>query len=167
MPGENLKYADDFANDYDNSILHQNWNGPTLIFDLVNPLLKSEATILDLGIGTGESSLLFQKAKHKISGIDGSANMLKQCRKKNIGSAHFQHNLEELPYPLITNQFDAVISNGVFHLIHPLHPVFSEVKRTLKPKGIFAFTYENTDKLSESTEIENGDSYDSFMTEHR
>lgn len=156
MPGKNLKYADEFATDYDNSVGQNNWNGPALIFDLANPFLKYQSTILDLGIGTGESSLPFQQVDHKITGIDGSEKMLEQSKKKNIGSTHIQHNLETIPYPLEKNQFDAVISNGVFHLIHPLKPVFTEVKRMLKPKGIFAFTYENTDIISGSTEIEKG-----------
>lgn len=156
MPGQNLKYADEFAADYDNSVLFNNWAGPQLIFELLHPLLKPKADILDLGIGTGESSKLFQQAKHKILGIDGSAKMLEQCRKKNIGTKLVHHNLEEIPYPLENNQFDAVISNCVFHIVHPLKPVFAEVKRMLKPKGIFLFTYENTDQLSGSSEIEDG-----------
>lgn len=156
MPGQNLKYADDFAADYDNSVLCNHWEGPQLIFELTHPLIKPEAEILDLGIGTGESSKLFQQANHKISGIDGSAKMLEQCRKKNIGTKLVHHNLEEIPYPLENNQFDAVISNGVFHLIHPLKPVFTEVKRMLKSTGIFVFTYGNTSQLSGSSQIEDG-----------
>lgn len=156
MPGQNLKYADEFAADYDNSVLFNNWDGPQLIFELIHSRLKPEAEILDLGIGTGESSKLFQQIKHKIFGIDGSAKMLEQCKNKNIGTKLVRHNLEIIPYPFENNKFDAVISNGVFHLIHPLKPVFSEVKRMLNPTGIFAFTYENTDKLSGSSEIQDG-----------
>lgn len=156
MQKNNLKFANEFAADYDNSILQNNWIGPEVIFNSINNLLKSNANILDLGIGTGESSLPFQKAGHSITGIDGSANMLEQCRKKKIGSALILHNLEEMSFPIKDKLFDAIISNGVFHLIHPLKPIFSEVKRLLKPDGIFAFTFEGTKNISGSKEIENG-----------
>jgi len=153
MAGNNLKLADDFAADYDKSVLQNNWNGPQVIYEVSKGLLHRQAEILDLGIGTGESSRLFQNAGHRITGIDGSEKMLEQCRNKKIGSDFIFHDLEKFPYPIKDTQFDAVISNGVFHLIHPLKMVFAEVKRILKPKGIFTFSYENTDDLSEYHEI--------------
>ncbi len=156
MPKNNLKFADEFAANYDNSILQNNWIGPELIFNSINHLLKSNANILDLGIGTGESTLPFQKAGHSITGVDGSVKMLEECSKKKIASTLILHNLEETPFPINDKLFDAVISNGVFHLIHPLKPIFSEIKRIIKPGGIFAFTFEATANISGSKEIENG-----------
>ncbi len=156
MPGNNLKLADNFAADYDKSVLPNNWNGPKVIFEASKGLLHSHANILDLGIGTGESSRLFQKEGHRITGIDGSGKMLEQCREKKIGSNLILHDLEKFPYPLKDAVFDAVISNGVFHLIYPVKMVFAEVKRILKPKGIFIFTYENTDDTTEFHKISNG-----------
>lgn len=156
MPGQNLKYADEFAREYDNSILNNNWNGPQVIFNLSHKLLKAESRILDLGIGTGESSKRFKNVGHKITGLDGSAKMLDQCRRKNIASELVLHNVENTPFPVKDKEFDAVISNGLFHLIFPISPVFSEVKEKLKSKGLFVFTYENTHDVSESTEIKQG-----------
>ncbi|MDB4584398.1 class I SAM-dependent methyltransferase [Draconibacterium sp.] len=156
MPGNNLKYADDFAPDYDNTVLNNNWNGPELLFNTTKDLLKPKSEILDIGIGTGESSKRFQQAGHIITGLDGSNNMLEQCQQKKIGSAYILHDIEKFPFPIKNKNFDAVISNGVFHLIFPLLPVISELKRILKPTGIFAFTYENTEEQSESSEIQPG-----------
>lgn len=156
MPGNNLNYADDFAEDYDNSIINNNWNGPVVIFDLTEGLLNPASKILDLGIGTGESSKRFQQAKHLITGLDGSANMLKQCQKKNIGSTFIFQNMEEFPYKIENNSFEAIISNGVFHLIYDLRPVISEIKRILIPGGLFTFTFESADDKSEATKIRPG-----------
>ena len=156
MPGNNLKYADDFAPDYDNTILNNNWNGPELLFNTTKDLLKPKSEILDIGIGTGESSKRFQQAGHIITGLDGSSNMLEQCQQKKIGLAYILHDIEKFPFPIKNENFDVVISNGVFHLIFPLLPVISELKRILKPTGIFAFTYENTHEQSESIEIQPG-----------
>lgn len=156
MPKNNLKFADEFAADYDNSVLQNNWIGPEVIFKLANPFLKSQTQILDLGIGTGESSLPFQKTGHVITGLDGSKKMLEECKRKKIASVHIHHNLEKTPFPIKDKFFDAVISNGVFHLIHRIKPVFNEVKRIVKPGGIFAFTFENSENISGSKEIEKG-----------
>ena len=156
MPGINLKLADEFAADYDKSILKNNWNGPKVIFDLVKSHLTPNSKILDLGIGTGESSIRFQNRGCKVTGIDGSQEMLKQCSAKQIGKKLILHNLETTPFLLEKNSFDAVISNGVFHLIHPLKPIVGEVKRIIKPNGVFAFTYENSNNISDYTEIEKG-----------
>ena len=41
MPGKNLKLADEFAADYDNSILGDNWNGPAVIYNAANNLINA------------------------------------------------------------------------------------------------------------------------------
>lgn len=156
MLNNNLKLADEFAEFYDDAVSLNNWQGPELIFNLLKDQLKNNSEILDLGIGTGESSIRFQRAGHKIIGLDGSEKMLDQCRKKKVGSELIVHNIEVFPFPLKNHRFDAVISNGVFHLIYPLKDVFTEVKRILKQGGIFAFTFENTDDISGYTKIESG-----------
>lgn len=154
MPKNNLKLADEFAADYDKSVINNNWSGPEVIYYLIKDLLEPNSEILDIGIGTGESAVRFQKAGHKITGLDGSAKMLEECKKKNIGKKLILHDLEECPIPFKNGDFDVVISCAVFHLIHPIKPVFSEIKRLLKPKGIFVFTFENTEEVSGYSEIE-------------
>ena len=156
MPGNNLKLADDFAAEYDSSVLHNNWNGPEILFEATKDLLQSKSEILDLGIGTGESSKLSELEGHRITGLDGSEKMLEQCKNKHIGSEYINHDLEKFPYPIEDQQFNAIISNGVFHLVYPFLPIIEEVKRMLRPNGIFAFTYENTNDRVESREIKSG-----------
>ena len=156
MPGINLKLADDFAAGYDKSVLENRWNGPEMVFNAVKEKLKPKSKILDLGIGTGESSVRFQQAGHSIIGLDGSKEMLLKCKEKAIGAELIQHDLEKTPFPFSNNQFDAVISNGVFHLIQPVYPVFSEVNRLLKPKELFAFTFEDDKEPNEYLQLEPG-----------
>ncbi|WP_167611021.1 class I SAM-dependent DNA methyltransferase [Maribellus sediminis] len=155
MPGKNLQLADDFAADYDASVLQNNWTGPQVLFELLDAELSTPSQLLDLGIGTGESARRFSEAGHAITGIDGSEKMLKQCRNKNIGDRLICHDLEQVPYPL-ENKFDAIISNGVFHLINPIEPLFNEVKRLLKPNAVFAFTFEEAGNTEKLIEIETG-----------
>ena len=118
--------------------------------------LQPKSKILDLGIGTGASSLCLRMKDILITGIDGSEKMLEICKTKNIAENLVLHDLEKTPLPVKTKSFDAVISNGVFHLIHPLLPLFKEVERVLISGGYFAFTFEKTTDLENSTEIESG-----------
>jgi ubiquinone/menaquinone biosynthesis C-methylase UbiE len=156
MPGINLKLADDFAPEYDASILQNNWIGPRVLFNLIQVNLFKQSQVLDLGIGTGESARPFVEKGHKVTGLDGSEKMLDECRRKKICDQLIFHNLEINPYPFPDNSFDAVVSNGVFHLIHPLQQVFQEVTRLLKPNGFFVFSYEATNSNSGSRQIESG-----------
>ncbi len=123
---------------------------------MINPFLQPKSKILDLGIGTGASSIPLKNEGHLITGIDGSEKMLEVCKSKNIAEELILHDLEKLPFPVNNKMFDAVISNGVFHLIHPLIPVFDEVKRILQPNGYFVFTFEKATDLEGSVEIEHG-----------
>lgn len=154
MAGDNLKLADEFAADYDNTINSDNWIGPQVIFMMINELIKTESKILDLGIGTGASSQLLSNSGHKITGIDGSKKMLEICHSKNITENLLLHDLENPPFPFEDKSFDAIISNGVFHLIHPIYPLFKETKRILTSGGYFVFTFEKTSELEGSKEIE-------------
>ncbi len=156
MPGDNLKLADDFAASYDNTINSNNWIGPQILYMQLKEFLQPKSQILDLGIGTGSSSLLFKNEGHHITGIDGAKKMLEICRTKNIAENLILHDLEKTPLPLTDNLFNAVISNGVFHLIHPISPIFKEVERVLIPGGSFVFTFEKTTGLADSTEVETG-----------
>ncbi|NOR75212.1 MAG: methyltransferase domain-containing protein [Draconibacterium sp.] len=156
MPLSNLELVNEFAKDYDKNILKNIWNGPQVIFDETREFISSGNLILDLGIGTGESSKRFQEANCIIIGLDGSPKMLELCKAKNIGKKLVLQNLEETPFPLKTDAFNGIISNGVFHLTNPIKPIFSEAKRILKSKGIFAFSFENSDDVSSYCEIEKG-----------
>ncbi len=156
MPIINLKFADKFALNYDKSISKNNWNGPEILFREIDEFIKSKYSVLDLGIGTGESSKRLENIGCNITGIDGSARMLEVCKKKNIAKKLILHNLENTPFPIENTSFEFAISNGVFHLIYPLKQIFPKVKRALKPNGIFAFTFENTDMISDYFEIEPG-----------
>ena len=72
MPLSNLELVNEFAKDYDKNILKNSWTGPKVIFDEVREFISLGSLILDLGIGTGESSKRFQKADCIITGLDGS-----------------------------------------------------------------------------------------------
>jgi ubiquinone/menaquinone biosynthesis C-methylase UbiE len=102
--------------------------------------IEAGDSLLDLGIGTGLSSVLFARAGLNVTGLDESSEMLKECRKKGFAKETKQYNIRDVPLPYSDNAFSHVICCGVFHFFADLLPIIKEACRILKPTGIFAFT---------------------------
>lgn len=102
--------------------------------------LPNSANILDIGCGTGR--LLQRLAKQfpdlEGTGLDLSPQMIKEAKNKNIYGDRLQFlqgNVEALPFP--ESSFDAVFCTISF--LHYPHPelVLAEIKRVLRPGGVF------------------------------
>jgi len=78
VKGEHDRYADD----YDSLAMQYEYHTNEIIFGMVFEYVNSGDKLLDLGIGTGLSSILFQKAGLDIYGLDISEKMLKICKKR-------------------------------------------------------------------------------------
>jgi len=127
------------ANQYDQQALEWGWN-PEVFFGLMWAYALPGKRLLDVGIGTGLCSEPFFKAGVEISGFDGSEKMLRLCRNKHISDDLKKHNFGDVPWPYDDACFDLVIAGGVLHFFGDLELFFKEVKRVLKPKGVFGFT---------------------------
>ena len=137
---KDIKLHDKIAGEYDSLVKKYNSHIHELLFGMCFEYVKSGDSLLDLGIGTGLSSFLFAKAGLIISGLDGSGEMLKECKKKGIAKEIKQYNIQDVPLPYSDNLFSHIICCGVFHSFGDLLPLTKEVYRILRPGGIFAFT---------------------------
>lgn len=141
MNSENtLLHTNQFAPHYDAYMAKTYWYGPEMLFGLMHEYIQSGQNLLDLGIGTGLSSVAFSRAGINIYGIDGSEEMLKICREKLFAIDLRVADLSHFKMPYQQALFDHAISMGVFHLVGNLGSVFSEVARCLVNDGVFAFT---------------------------
>lgn len=102
--------------------------------------LPTSADILDIGCGTGRllNRLAKQFPQVQGTGLDLSPEMIKEAKDKNIYGSRLQFlqgNVEALPFP--DSAFDAVFCTISF--LHYPHPelVLAEIKRVLRPGGIF------------------------------
>ena len=102
--------------------------------------IRAGDTLLNLGIGTGLSSINFARAGLVVYGMDASAGMLEEWRKKGFAKELKQHGIEKSPLPYEDGRFSHVISCGVFHFFGELQLFIKEASRILQPAGIFAFT---------------------------
>ena len=130
------------AFEYDNQARATNWFGPEVVFGLAYEFIKPGDSLLDLGIGSGLSSILFHKAGLEVFGLDGSSEVLKVCKSKGFAKELKVHDLQDLPLPYPSQFCDRIVSIAVLNSFKNLAPLFKEVARIIKPNGVFAFTVE-------------------------
>jgi predicted TPR repeat methyltransferase len=127
---------------YDLQARETNWFGPEVIFGLTYEFVRPGESLIDLGIGSGLSSILFHKAGLHVFGLDGSNEVLEVCQAKGFSVGLKQHDLRNMPLPYPSRSFNHVISVAVLNSFRDLDPLFGEVTRIIKEHGIFAFTVE-------------------------
>lgn len=130
------------ASEYDTQARKTNWFGSEVVFGLAYEFIKPGESLLDLGIGSGLSSILFHKAGLQVYGLDGSAEVLEVCRAKGFAADLKEHDLRDLPFPYLSDFCDHVVSVAVLNSFEDLASLFEEVARIIKTGGIFAFTVE-------------------------
>ncbi len=100
------------------------------------PDLPSNASILDLGCGTGYQlrSLKNRYPKASIIGLDASSDMLKKASQKVSGDIqliHQEYNSTSFP----ENSFDLVVCSYSLTMMNEIDEVLSNIQFHLKTKG--------------------------------
>ncbi len=106
----------------------------------LGPIHPGDA-VLDIGCGAGLDTLLAARMagpEGRVAGIDVTQAMIDKARASlsilGLQNVIFQvAEAESLPFP--DNDFDAVISNGVFNLTLDKEKALKEAHRVLKPGG--------------------------------
>ena len=123
---------------YDRDAEASGWYGPEGVFGLTYTYIEPGQSMLDIGIGTGLSSVLFRKAGLIVHGMDNSQQMLDACRNKGF-TALQMHDLTMKPYPYDSGCMDLVVCTGGFNFFKDLSPAFDEAGRILRKGGLFGF----------------------------
>jgi putative AdoMet-dependent methyltransferase len=109
-----------------------------LTYQWVSP--KEGERGLDIGIGTGNLSSHFLRAGIKMSGIDQSREMLKQCSLKHPQIETKLGNFLAIPY--LDDQFDFIVTSYALHHLTDEQKLLAleEMRRVLKPHGRICIT---------------------------
>jgi SAM-dependent methyltransferase len=111
-----------------------------VIDELVLPRLAPGAEVLDLCCGTGQMAQLLSERGYRITGIDGSENMLFYARE-NAPETHFI--LSDARSFTADTTFDAAVCvfDSLNHVmsVNELGEVFMSVSSALKDNGVFLF----------------------------
>jgi ubiquinone/menaquinone biosynthesis C-methylase UbiE len=117
----------------------------SLLDKFVNLLKRSEETyleILDVGCGNGKDTFYLSQKKRVIAtGLDYSSGMLSEARSTFPSINLVQMDMRKLLFP--ENYFNGVWANGcIYHVPKKDYKqMLLEVRRVLKPKGIFSFNF--------------------------
>jgi len=131
---------DAYAAEYDSQVRAYDCYLADALFGMCYEYLQPGERLLDAGIGSGLSSILFAKAGLIIYGIDFSPVMLELCRAKGFAAELKTHDILQTPWSYPAAAFDILVCCGVMHFIPDLEIIFSEASRILRNEGIFAFT---------------------------
>jgi len=133
------------AEAYDSEARATGYLGPEVAFGLMYEYVMPGQSLLDLGIGTGLSSVLFRKAGLRVYGVDGSREMLDACLWKGYTDLT-RHDLAAPPYPFASASFDHALCLGVLNFLSDPSPVFVKTARLLRPGGAFALLMASLDE---------------------
>ncbi len=128
----------EFSLIFDQEAKKKCWISPEICVGLMAEFIEPEHKLLDMGIGTGLSSIWFDKFGVDVYGIDSTSSFLDVCRSKGFAKELKHGDLtQNLPYEDAT--FHHAICIGVLTFFADLDGLFQEVARVLKQGGIFTF----------------------------
>jgi ubiquinone/menaquinone biosynthesis C-methylase UbiE len=116
---------------------------PQVLLDILMQLIDTShpALVVDLGSGTGLSTMIWAERAQRVVGIEPNADMRTQAIRKIEHSPHAAHieyqdgvsNQTNLP----NNSADIVTCAQSFHWMEPTSTL-AEIARILRPGGVFA-----------------------------
>lgn len=116
---------------------------PKLFRDIISlTKLSKDSSILDIGCGTGKSTLPFVKKKYNLLGIDISESMLNMARK--LSSKYKTVKYKKISFERINlpeNHLDLIIIGTALHWLDP-KIAYKKAYKTIKPGGHIAIFWE-------------------------
>ena len=129
---------DQWATEYDRDLAEDfAWNAPDNGARVLASLVPADANVLDAGAGTGLAGICPRPAAGftNMAAMDISQGMLDVAKEKNVYSSFHQMVMGDT-LGFETDEFDAVISIGVFTLGHAPISSFDELVRVTKPRRL-------------------------------
>lgn len=101
--------------------------------------LEVNDSVLDVGCGNGQNSLLAAGKVKQITGFDIDKSQLKiaedEAGKRGLKNVKFDCVSAEKKLPYMSKQFDKVIFLGVLEHLSERENILQEIKRVMKPEG--------------------------------
>lgn len=120
------------------------------MIQVVNP--TAETQFFEPGVGTGRIALPFVQRGFAYTGVDISQPMMDELRRKLVGMEHRltlqQADVTALPFA--DNSFDVAIAVHLLHLVGDWRQALAEIRRVLKPSGVWLYSHGRTRPTSEA-----------------
>lgn len=125
------------------------------LLDRVSFCRETPVTVLDLGCGTGVGAAELKKTfpKAQVIGVDLSMGMLSEAgRQSRLRRPLKRVNADMGSLPFSRHSADLVFSNLAVPWLNDPGPFFEEIRRVLKPGGMFLFSMFGPGSLSQLSE---------------
>ncbi|MHA2071329.1 MAG: class I SAM-dependent methyltransferase [Candidatus Thorarchaeota archaeon] len=122
---------------------------PEMIFHLLEEFVPDTGSkVLDIGCGTGNNTLLFQKAiDAQVFGLDSSLGMLVEAQEKGPEILFIHASAEDIP--LKPNVFDMLFMTEVIHHLSSMEDAMKEMSRVLKTGGRLCIVTQSHKQIEE------------------
>ena len=118
---------------------------------LLFPNLRPGCTIVDLCCGTGQLANSLIEHGYRVTGIDGSAEMLRYAKRNAPGASFLQSDAAEF---ICAAPVDAVVScfDSFNHILDParIQKLFGKARAALNPDGLFVFDVNTSEAYGEA-----------------
>lgn len=118
----------------------------------LEPFNFKPGVVLDLGAGTGRMTRALKKRYRRalVVALDLAPGMLREARRHQQLLRRFERVCgDAMRLPIADASVDVVVSSLMLQWCHPPDAAFAEIRRVLKPGGLFAFSTLGPDTLKE------------------
>jgi glycine/sarcosine N-methyltransferase len=123
--------------------------------NFIEPFLKDNSSILDIGCATGELALVLSKKGHQVVGIDLDEKMIElageKTKRSGLNTKFFIKDMKKIGEDFSPKSFHAVLcfGNTLVHLENPgkIEEVFMGIHKVLKNSGILMAQVVNYDRI--------------------
>ena len=122
-------------------------HGIQVILDRAGP----DASILEVGAGTGRIGVPLMQRGADWFGCDLSIEMMRKLRAKQPAARLAQADASRLPF--LSDRFDALLAVHVLHLVGPWQAAVREFKRVLHSGGVFVNSWHWRDDAAMSRRL--------------
>jgi SAM-dependent methyltransferase len=115
-----------------------------VVAEAASEMIGRDVRALEIGVGTGRIARPLAARGLRCVGVDLSPKMMAQLRAlvADGSPAPLLVNADATRLPLADAHFDAVLSVHVFHLIPHWQTALSELRRVLRPGGVYLTGYD-------------------------
>ena len=145
---------DEWADSYDDEVEENGYVSPARTASALTQFLPLEASILDIGCGTGLSGVALNNSGFlNIHGSEINLSMLVNAKKKNVYKSLIQGKISN-PFPDPPGTYDAIVAIGVIGAGAAPASLLRSALKALESGGLLAFTLNDAAMAQESCKIE-------------
>ncbi len=135
-----------YASQFDDLVVHHlGYYAPRRVAEIIHETWPAKnASILDLGCGTGLLGVYLGPIEGSLVGVDFSQTMLDQAKTRGYDRLH-KCDLRDALRDTPPQQYEVIVACDVFVYVGRLEPHVPDIARILRPNGMVALTFEQSE----------------------